>query len=138
MSSSVALPADILARQSEQDVAAAYSDSPQKDFYSLEHLYTIENPIEVKSFLAAHHNLIDYLFVTNEQIERFFGDNALEISLKHDSDPEEDYEGLFVTVKTNLPPEESLDLLDRFDDEWFLECVPPEVGSILTVGVRPV
>jgi hypothetical protein len=133
MSNSVALPADVFAGHSEQDVAAAYS--PQKDFYSLERLYTIENPFEVKSFLAAHPNLKDYLFETHEQIERFFGNSALEICLKHDSDPEEDYEGLFVIVETHLSPEEALDLLDKFDDEWFLDHVPPEVSSILTVGV---
>jgi len=136
MSNSVALPADVFVRHSEQDVVAAYS--PQKDFYSLERLYTIENPFEVKSFLAAHPNLKDYLFETREQIERFFGDSALEICLKHDSDPEEDYEGLFVIIKTHLSSEEALDLLDKFDDEWFLDYVPPEVSSIFTVKVRPV
>ena len=136
MPNSVALPADVFVRHSEQDGVAAYS--PQKDFYSLERLYTIENPFAVKSFLAAHPNLKDYLFETHEQIERFFGDSALEISLKHDSDPEEDYEGLFVIVKTHLSSEEALDFLDKFDFEWFLDQVPPEIISILTVTVRPV
>jgi len=104
----------------------------------LKRIYHFTNPAEAERFLLEHDELIPYLLEADKHIKRVFGENIVDVCLEHASDPEEDYEGLFVTVKTNLSPEESLDLSDKFDDEWFLDYVPPEVGSILTVGVRPV
>lgn len=109
-----------------------------KDIELLERRYTFNNPIEAKGFLLRHDYLINLLFEAYEQIKRVFRESTVEVCLEYDRDPEEDFEGLFVIVRTNLPPEESLDLLDRFDEAWFLDNVSGEIGSLFTVTVRPI
>jgi len=111
---------------------------PIKDIELLESIYTFSTSNDVKRFLLSHDFLIDALFEAYRQIKSLFGENVVEVSLEYDRDPEEDFEGLFVVVKTNLSPEESLDLLDKFDEKWFLDNVSGEIGSIFTVTVRPV
>lgn len=103
----------------------------------IERLYTFHNPIEVKRFLQDHDYLINTLFEAYEQIKRVFGEHVIEVCLEYDRDPEEDFEGLSAIVKTNLSPELSLDLLDKFDEEWFLN-IDDEIRIIFTVIVRPV
>ena len=99
--------------------------------------YTFNNPIEVKRFLLKYDYLITSLFEAHKQIKRVFEENIVEVCLEYDRDPEENFEGLSVIVKTNLSPELSLDLLDKFDEEWWLD-VEDETRMILTVMVRPV
>ncbi len=108
-----------------------------KEIELLEVFYPFANPNEVRDFLWANKYLIKVLFEAHKQIKRVFGGNIVEVCLEWDRDPEEDFEGLFVIVKTSLSPEESLDLLDRFDEEWFLDNVSGEIGSMFTVTVRP-
>lgn len=123
-------------RESEEELSVFLR--PTKDIELLESIYTFSTPNDVKRFLLSHDFLINTLFEAHKQIKRVFKENIVEVYLEYSRDPEEDFEGLFVTVKTNLSPEKSLDLLDRFDEEWFLDNVPSEIGSIFTVTGRPV
>ena len=102
----------------------------------LEHFYCFDNPDEIKRFLLIHDYLIDCLFKTYGKIKKIFGENAVELCLELNRDPEEDFEGLFIIIKTNLSPEKSLDLLDEFDEEYWLD-ISDEIGNILEVMVRP-
>lgn len=102
----------------------------------LERRYAFNNPEEVKIFLLTHEHLIEPLFEARKHIGDIFGE-GVEVCLEIDRDPEEDFEGLSAIVKTNLSPELSLDLLDKFDEEWFLDNVTAEIGSIFTITVRP-
>ncbi|GFP27741.1 hypothetical protein HKBW3S43_00562 [Candidatus Hakubella thermalkaliphila] len=61
---------------------------------------------------------------------------VVNIHLELHRDPDEDFEELFVVIETNLSPELSLDLLDRFDEEWFLDIADKTEGK-LNVTVRP-
>ncbi len=111
----------------------------EKDhFAALYQLYKIDAASLVISFIREHPYLIEILFEAHRQIKRVFQEHVVEVCLEYDRDPEEDFEGLFVIVNTNLSPEQSLDLLDKFDEEWFLDNVSGEIGSIFTVTVRPV
>lgn len=114
-----------------------YSNPPVVEaFRELENLYIFENSNEIKNFLLTNDYLIEILFEAHKQIKRIFGEHIVEVCLEHDKDPEEDFEGLYAIVKTNLSPELSLNLLDRFDDEWFLN-IDDEIRIIFTVMVRP-
>jgi hypothetical protein len=101
----------------------------------LEGLFKFENAAEVRRFLYGHDRIARTLFGVCEQVRRFFGTSVSGMTLKYDHDPDEDFEGLFVSIRTNLPPGESLDLLDKFDEEWFLDNVDSDVGSQLDVMV---
>jgi len=109
---------------------------PIKHIELLEDRYTFNNPSEIKRFLLTHEYLINPLFEARRQIKRVFGENIVEICLKYDRDPEEDFERLFIIVKINLSPDRSLDLLDKFDEEWWLD-VDDEIRKFLEVDIEP-
>jgi len=102
----------------------------------LNSLYTLKNPTDIKRFLMSYDYLIDQLLEVRAQIENVISENLVEIRLEYHKDPEEDYEGLFLVVRTNTTPEKSLDLLEKFDDEYWFDLEAP-VRNLLTVTVRP-
>jgi hypothetical protein len=106
------------------------------DIKRLESLYIFKNPEEIKRFLLAHDYLIDYLFEGYDQIRRIFGENT-EVYSEHYKDTEENFEGLFLTIKTNLSPDQSLNLLEKIDEEWWLK-VDFKIRSVITIMVNPV
>ena len=63
--------------------------------------------------------------------KKIFGE-SIKIDLRVHFDPEEDYEELFVVLKTSLKPEEALSRLDVLDDEWFINVVD-KTGGFLNV-----
>lgn len=134
MSNTATLPRDLL--PAEEDFSPLQDDV--EEMAQLKRIYHFTNPAEAGRFLRAHDELIPYLLEADKHIKRVFGENIVDVCLEYASDPEEDYEGLFVIVKTNLSSEESLDLLDKFDEEWFLDEVSRQVGLMLTITVRPV
>jgi hypothetical protein len=97
-------------------------------------IYNLEDVKSIGQFLWSHEALIDILYEAHRYIKNIFDPNIADICLELYQDYEEDYEGLSVTIKTNLSPEKSLDLLDEFDEKWWLDidC------SFLSVMVRPV
>lgn len=90
---------------------------------------------EIKGFLKNNECLYHIMKETRKKIFSVFGEKV-RLCLELHRDPEEDFEGLSIIVKTNLPSEQSIDLLDKFDEEWWLD-VDNEIRRILTVMVRP-
>lgn len=125
-------------RRDIPEAAKTPSADRMGDFNLLHSFFTLKNPLELEKFLSVYSELVGYLLEAHRQIKRVFGKNALEICLEYDNDPDEDFEAVFVTVKTDLSPEASLDLLDRFDEDWFLDNITAEISSKLTVNVRPI
>lgn len=126
---------DFLITQYEEECSVFRK--PTKEIEILGRFYIFSNPIEVKRFLLTHDYLIDPLFEAYWQIIKVFGENIVEVCLEYGRDPEEDFEGLSVIVKTNLSPDQSLDLLDKFDEEWWLD-VEDRIRTVLSIMVRPV
>lgn len=106
-----------------------------KEIELLEVFYPFANPNEVRDFLWANKYLIEVLFEAHKQIKRVFG-QGVNIHLELHRDPDENFEELFVVIETDLSPKLSLDLLDRFDEEWFLDIADKTEGK-LNVTVRP-
>jgi len=104
-----------------------------KEISQLQQCYYFTNPEEIEKFLLKHDYLINYLLQICDQIKRIFGEN-LEVDLEYDKDSEEDFEGLFVRIKTNLLPDLSLELLRRFD-QWWLD-VDFKVRSVITIMTK--
>ena len=103
----------------------------------LEAIYSFHNPDEIKRFLSYCDFIIEYLFEAHDQIRRFFGEHIIEILLEYDKDPNENFEGLFVVIKTNLSPVESIDLLEKFDEECWLG-VDCKIRSLITITARAI
>lgn len=97
----------------------------------LSQYYVIENIDEFREFLMFHNQIIDVLLDAPKWIKKIFGE-SIKIDLRVHFDPEEDYEELFVVLKTSLKPEEALSRLDVLDDEWFINVVD-KTGGFLNV-----
>ncbi len=115
---------------SEIEASIEYDDF---QFAYLSQLYTIEVPNSVVSFIHEHPYVYEVLFKAPDHIKQIFGNVALNLELYHD--PEEDYAGFFIIINTQLPPEESLKLLDQLDEEWWL-TIDDDISNILEIMVR--
>lgn len=89
----------------------------QSDIESLERLYTFREPTEVLQFLEQYSFLVPLLLNAHKTIRKYFPDSPL--FLEYVTDPEIDDPQLVVFIATNLEPEEALDRLDEFDDDWY-------------------
>ncbi len=102
---------------------------PQEDIKQLENIYTFENSKDIRRFLLTHQHLIGILFEAVMQIKRIFGEEISRcLELHHD--PEEDWEELFVVIKTTYPPEKARKLMDKLGDEWFLDIMDETEGKL--------
>ena len=104
-----------------------------KEINQLQRCYYFTNLEEIEKFLLKHDYLINYLLQIRDQIKRIFGENS-EVDLEYDKDSEEDFEELFVRIKTNLLPDLSLELLRKFD-QWWLD-VDFKVRSVITIMTK--
>jgi hypothetical protein len=97
---------------------------------TIEKLYAFHRPLEVKEFLAAHPFLEPLLVEAYDKIGDYFGPQP-DVVLEVVTDPEAiDDRELFVFIRTNLPPEEALDRLDRLDQEWWLDAADQADGKL--------
>jgi len=87
----------------------------------LEELYILNNETKVKTFLKRNPFLIDILLSAENEIREVLEENISSLELELHKDPEEDFEKLFLVVKTtNASPEKLIGLLEKIDDEWYL------------------
>ena len=91
----------------------------EHDTKVLAQMYSIEKHSEVRDFLRSHQHLATTLTEAHQPITEVFGEDV-RVRLEIHRDPEEGWEELFAIVETCLPPSDALDLLDRFDEEWWL------------------
>jgi len=105
----------------------------QKSISLLHKQYIIKNIEEVNRFLSDHKHLLDTLLIIPRQIQQFFGDIPLELQLVKDA--EEDYEGLFIIIMSNMPPNESLDHLERMEEEWWLD-VDINIKKVIGIDIE--
>jgi hypothetical protein len=89
-----------------------------------EHLakdYIIENPKEVADFIGDNLFLLEILEEIPNKIYRYFGNNQ-NLALKVSSEPDfPDSKELWVSVLTKLSAQESRQMMDNFDENWWLE-----------------
>ncbi|MCU0240547.1 MAG: hypothetical protein MUC29_13990 [Pyrinomonadaceae bacterium] len=89
-----------------------------------EHLakdYIIKNPKEVGEFVSENLYLLDLLEEVPSRIYNYFGDNQ-KLALRVSHEPEfPNSSELWVDILTKLPATEATTLLDKFDEEWWLD-----------------
>jgi hypothetical protein len=87
------------------------------------HYYQVSrhHEAEVVRFLSAHRYLLPILLDAVPHIKRVFGPSPVYLEVEHD--PDEGFEELFGVVMVEAEPEKALDLLGRFDQEWFAKVV---------------
>jgi len=95
-------------------------------------VYVLEDEVAVWEFLNTHRRLAPVLVLAEPHLRRCFGDAVL--SLRSNSD-EHGWEMLYTFVQWPGSPEQAMQALDAFDDEWWLANSYP-AGSNLTFTYR--
>jgi hypothetical protein len=95
----------------------------REQIQALNAIYIFVRPGQVYRFLRRHDFLVDLLFEIKEQITRFFGSGPTLLSLRVVVDPENSKDRqLLLSIGTSRDPEEALQVLGKFDLEWWLEA----------------
>jgi len=93
-------------------------------------LYAFREPDEVRVFLKRNPFLFDILERTRPEIARIFGEHALNVFLETHYDVEEREESLWIKIQVDLNIDDAEELLDRFDQEWWLKTRKPFFGVL--------
>ena len=72
----------------------------------------------VVRFLESHFSLITYLFEAFHEINKYFPNAPIELSVLQSFEDIE--ERLSVEIMVIIPPEEALKILDKFRNGWYL------------------
>ena len=83
--------------------------------------------------MTAHPYLEKLLLETHGKIREYFGPGtpvALEVFTDYESSGE-DQGPLFAIIQTNLTYCEASGLLDRLDEEWWLDALPRGEGNLI-------
>lgn len=104
------------------------------DIKKLNEFFAFRKVTEIKRFLSSNEDLIYPLFKAHRYIEDIFSPNFKPI-LEVFGDPRETYEALFIIVRTGLPPEQSVDLLEIFEEKWGSEW-NSEVKKLIGIDIE--
>ncbi len=94
----------------------------------------IEHSEEVFSFLAQH-NILDGIIGESVSVLRGVFGADVPLFLEHIQDEETGEEELFLLVQVDMEPEEALQKLHQFDEEWFLDQ-QESIGGLFNVDVE--
>ena len=96
----------------------------------LEQLYVFRKRIEVLQFLKMNRFLAPLLLEAYTKIGRHFGQYP-RVFLEVIADPEANNNSqLFAFIGTSLSPDEALEMLDRLDEEWWLDTLDEAQGKL--------
>jgi len=113
---------------------SSYFLRPVKAIEELEQFYIFEEPEKIRTFLLTHKKLIPFLQDAFLRIQRIFGPNT-PVYLELQTDPEENFEELFIIIETYLPVEQAVHLLERLDEEWGTH-LPEDISVMLEETIR--
>jgi hypothetical protein len=90
--------------------------------------------INITDYLFKNNQLVDIIFQASKYIWRFFGRDVT-LFLEVSKDPEEDYDRLFIVIGSNLPIDESLDFLEKLENDWWfgLDC---DIRKLLGIDIK--
>lgn len=92
------------------DVEAVLREYPPKD---------TEQAAAITQFLVKHRSVARALLGAREHVHRVFG--PVDRYLEFVTDPDDGSRWLFCVIIVDVTPEHSIELLDRFDNEWSLK-----------------
>lgn len=106
------------------DGGVANSTLDPTEIESLEKLYSFKEPQAVYDFLESNPFLVPLLQEAHGEIRKHFPNSRL--FLQYITDPEiyNPQLAVFLTRPENLDAEERIDLLERLDDDWWLDAEP--------------
>ena len=108
--------------------------STYRTLKNLEEIYYFENYNDIMGYLRSNLDLVPLLVEAPIYIYDIFG--GFPIYLELHSDPEEDWDELFIVIKTTLPAEEAVKREMQLFDLWFSNVIQ-KVGNRLNYTEEP-
>jgi len=93
-------------------------DEFENDIDQLKKIYEFSNEKETRNFIMQNIYLVDILKEAPNHIYRIFG-NTIKLVLELHTDPEEDWEELFIVIKSSYPAQKAVELERKLFVEWF-------------------
>lgn len=97
-------------------------------------LYGIDDFPALRDFLHGKMHLVSVLVSAYFQIDKFFDDKVQRKTLSVIDDPEEDYRGILVKIYHSTFIEEAQEMLDAFDDKWWLD-LDPSIRNLIIIDI---
>ncbi len=92
--------------------------------------YSVSSDSNLAEFLGEHPDLVGLLHEARQKIREYFGSDAkFQLDLTADPDDRSSRE-LFVRIISNLRTKEALRILDRLDEEWWLDASGASHGNM--------
>lgn len=106
---------------SPKQIAESQTKAIREEINALSRKYGISKFEEVKNFLSKNLFLISLLEEIPNKICQYFGDGQkLSMKISHEPDFPQ-FPELWVSILTELSAKEALPILEKFDEEWWLE-----------------
>ncbi|RLE07346.1 hypothetical protein DRZ78_03130 [Candidatus Aerophobetes bacterium] len=112
----------------DRDEESSTFQYPQNCIDYIESIYILKNAKEIRAFLVSNDDLIQILLNAQEHIQKVFGQFPIFLELHHDS--EEEWDELFIVIKTNYSPEKAVELENQLFEEWFVEVLSKVSGRL--------
>lgn len=123
-----------LSLQSNKTEENSYFLSTIRRIKNLDFFYNFEDYENVYKFLLDNKDLITVLESSIEEIRNIFGNS--QVFLEIDNDPEEEFEELFIVIKSNFDANKVIELKEKFFYNWFVKIID-KVGNRLNFTVEP-
>jgi len=104
------------------------------DITSLRRLFDFRDRSAVTSFLQENPVLYSILPTAYYNVSSYFG-KGTPVVLEVFSDPEEEYQQLFLQIRTRLPADDAERRLDALYDGWWLDVVPM-LGHTMAIDIE--
>jgi hypothetical protein len=88
----------------------------------LKRAYEFSNIEEIRNFIMQNNYLVNILNEAPENIYRIFG-RGIKLILELQSDPEEEWDELFIVIKSPYTAEKAVALERELFDEWFVHII---------------
>jgi hypothetical protein len=112
-----------------QEIGASTVRVSQAEIEWLERLYTFRERAEVLAFLERHPFLVSLLLEAYGEIGNYFSDSPIFLEVVTDPEAFDDHQ-LAVSIATNLDPDEAIDTLEQFDENWWLDALDQAQGKL--------
>lgn len=108
---------------SQEQIAKSRAKEQDERISSTIKNYNVSNIDDVKKFVEKHTFLIALLAEIPERVSNFFGSvKGLDLRLISDKEFKDSSE-LSIRILTNLKAKDAMDILDKFDEEWWLDNI---------------
>jgi len=105
-------------------------ESERKDILDeIKGAYEFSNIEEIRKFVLQNNYLVDILKEAPEDIYRIFG-KSIKLVLELHSDPEEEWDELFIVIKSPYAPQKARELMNELDRMWFLNIMDKTQGKL--------